>query len=1033
MKKNILGMAAVLLVLTLAGCPGPSTPSTPATPTLTQTLNAGGNVDLAGASFTENAAINTANITVQNANLGGKTLTVNAAGVTLKNISNANLVIGENVGNGDVTVDGCTFGTITVQGGGANSIHLKTTTVQRVTVEKTSVRVVLEGSTTVQTAEIKGNNAKLEAAENATASVNTLEVAGNTTGVQIQKVNATSLVLKENVKNVTVKDVNVETLEVKENANGTTIQGGSVTTIQIEKEVEKIKIESCTVETAKISEGAGNVELAGGSVENLQVVKTQTTTEVKTIITITQSDTVISNAEIVVSNGAISVEPIRVVVADDIADEELSIPETVSVVTITDVEFDTTLVTDEYKTGTVFDASNAFIIVTFSDGSQSSFAVNPADITVTGFNSSAVTESQSVTLTTSYNGATLTQVLSVAISQMPDYVTQGINLILRGFYDEGVAKFRTFYAENPNSNEAKLYYALAELAAVSTDESVANLLKDYLSIENYPSTMNSLISGDWLTRLPEKKHLTVYEFTENPNGYYVRCNIDESVETYEYRIDYLLDEDNDWISGYTWSWDSQNGATTWTELSITGVAVPSDTGKYMISKYNIINPDLVDDSAADTVSLPAGTKLYTEHRKAEDKFVIGSNSSSYPLVGMSDWFKTTDAYKNTLIKGVENAETASVALGAALLECNRNGLNDLIDDVIAVFDNPKIEAACAAIDSMTDTITLPEIIIDTFNLTEMLGDDDIYFGKNEFNILLSALDIIKGTLQLISSYDLSINLYELLEPFGQDLQEIPDTVMVNLINTKTMAARSDAATRTAAAKASFVNALGTILDSYDAMFGEDSYYPSAVAGMATSYGDAYLPGVVSLKNAIQNGSVFYIPFEGGMPMWTEETVINPATDFGIDMGKLFRPGFLSSIIERNSEGKVDIYTQAEVKMVFDGSTAPSAEFTLEPTEDKTEQEGLSTYYYYRYSYQTVPVLNSAFNTDPVLAEALELFTGSGYETLRVSINSGYVVKTSCINELFKNPLWAPLQDTVLPIGRSPRYSWNVNTSQWDED
>lgn len=207
MKKSIVLLFTAVLLLTLAGC-GPVVSSLPQTsPTLTSILNAGGDVDLQNSTYAENASVNTADITIENADLGGKILTVNAPGVTLRNISNADLVIGAGVDDGDVFVESCAFNTVTVNGGGANSIHFRTTTITHVDVQKHDVRVVLEEGTAIETAKINADNAKLEAAvtdeEDETAvpaSVGTLEVADDTDGVVIQKVTATAVVIKENVK-----------------------------------------------------------------------------------------------------------------------------------------------------------------------------------------------------------------------------------------------------------------------------------------------------------------------------------------------------------------------------------------------------------------------------------------------------------------------------------------------------------------------------------------------------------------------------------------------------------------------------------------------------------------------------------------------------------------------------------------------------------------------------------------------------------------------------------------------------------------
>lgn len=82
------------------------------------------------------------------------TVYLNAPGITLRNtVINGNLVIGENVGKGDIALKNVTVkGTTTINGGGRNSIHVEDSVLVTVIVDKKdgSIRIVTEGSTSVQ-------------------------------------------------------------------------------------------------------------------------------------------------------------------------------------------------------------------------------------------------------------------------------------------------------------------------------------------------------------------------------------------------------------------------------------------------------------------------------------------------------------------------------------------------------------------------------------------------------------------------------------------------------------------------------------------------------------------------------------------------------------------------------------------------------------------------------------------------------------------------------------------------------------------
>ncbi len=105
---------------------------------------------------------------------------ITAPGVTLRNLEIAgNLTIAETVGEGDVLLDHVKVkGTTNVRGGGQNSVHFKDTVLVTVVVDKKdgSVRIVVEGSTTVQEAVIQ-SPAKLEANGGTGSSIDTVKLA----------------------------------------------------------------------------------------------------------------------------------------------------------------------------------------------------------------------------------------------------------------------------------------------------------------------------------------------------------------------------------------------------------------------------------------------------------------------------------------------------------------------------------------------------------------------------------------------------------------------------------------------------------------------------------------------------------------------------------------------------------------------------------------------------------------------------------------------------------------------------------------
>ena len=96
-------------------------------------------------------------------------------------------------------------------------------------------------------------------------------------------------------------------------------------------------------------------------------------------------------------------------------------------------------------------------------------------------------------------------------------LNEAVDLLLDGDIDSGITKIRKAYAGQQN-DETKMYYALAELASISVDSSVSTLLRENFGIEDYPSTMNALLSTEWLETesVPVGRSVSVEE--ESANG-----------------------------------------------------------------------------------------------------------------------------------------------------------------------------------------------------------------------------------------------------------------------------------------------------------------------------------------------------------------------------------------------------------------------------------------------------------------------------------------------------------------------------------
>lgn len=109
---------------------------------------------------------------------------ITTQGVTLRNMTiTGDLLLAEGIGEGDVLLDRITVrGKTTVNGGGANSIHIRDSSLAAVLIEKKTgtVRIVLEGSTTAGTALVR-SSVIIEAAESSKGGFTSIQVTAELT------------------------------------------------------------------------------------------------------------------------------------------------------------------------------------------------------------------------------------------------------------------------------------------------------------------------------------------------------------------------------------------------------------------------------------------------------------------------------------------------------------------------------------------------------------------------------------------------------------------------------------------------------------------------------------------------------------------------------------------------------------------------------------------------------------------------------------------------------------------------------------
>lgn len=767
------------------------------------------------------------------------------------------------------------------------------------------------------TVDLTGKEIKEDVSVNSTVTIKNADFGGKTLTV-----NAANVVL-ENVKNVkivvsekvkgsffTIKNGSGEVSVVVKGGSSIVIKDSSVTSVSVEGtdasvSVEKTKVDSVevkadgaaikggedsSIKTVTVDVNVGTVDVADGKIENVKAGEN--------VVINVRGDSKIGKAE----GGKF------------VAEDNVVFPSTARKIEISSVKLIRTSPKTEYEIGDRFDYSGLSVSVEYSDGTEKSISLNENNVEISGFRSSSVGDYK---VSFVYKGSNVEGTLSVTIKASSKaykiLLNEGIDLLFDQKYDGGIAKIKAAYDKDQN-DETKLYYALAEIATISTDSSVSNIMKNNFGVKNYPSTLNALINGEWLKEYKRGVYEDVYTVSEVSKDeiYYSSNCVRVSGDRCGWNSDgchiaALLDEDNEWISCYA------------TDLYYVKNVRLDETGKYLVSVYSL--PENVRAQITDS------TKKYKCSYDHEKRVLTDSDSTKFPDFNVPEWLRNSDRYKESLIKSTQTSATTSLLLLGNLVDCNPNGANGLIDNILKIFDG-KFENAKRLADSISEgNVIVPSKVISALGLEEVLGDSSVYVGKAELNVLISSMQILKGTFQWLSSYDLSANIASAKDFFGENPDEWG--FFRKLANTNSLKVRNAGAMETS--KKTFIEAIEILENSYNYLVSSASSYPQAAKDEVARYGNVVLAAAEDLNKCLKNGGIFYIPNENPFETlrWNASSSGN---SFGIDMGKLFKAGYFSDIFERDgSDLKIDCvvdycYTKGSIEK-------EEGTFNLEITSD----------------------------------------------------------------------------------------------------
>ncbi|MBE6347346.1 MAG: hypothetical protein E7064_00205 [Spirochaetaceae bacterium] len=333
-------------------------------------------------------------------------------------------------------------------------------------------------------------------------------------------------VAKQNVR--VVLEASIET---GDNAQATTIKNVQ---INVDCKLESSD-ETATFEQVQISSGVEKVTLAGKAKIEKIIAEIVPPSDEEGEEDVTVSPTIeVESSEVVIDKSS---DNIDITVPED-SDFEAPAPEViVKTCTVT------TVINSTQKTQNVYKGQNLLLDDPYLSGHN-----------FDGWYKDAAFKYK-VTFPLTIN-EDITLYAKFTVKEQNNLLEEAVDLLLDAQIEEGISKIKQAYNKE-KTDETKLYYALAELASISVDQSVATLFKDNFGVTTYPSTMNALISGDWMKEYPVTRDYAVYDVYKDEYGSYVRVNGDETSYEEAYNNGssivevYLYKSDDDWIDDWS--------------------------------------------------------------------------------------------------------------------------------------------------------------------------------------------------------------------------------------------------------------------------------------------------------------------------------------------------------------------------------------------------------------------------------------------------------------------------------------------------
>jgi hypothetical protein len=522
-------------------------------------------------------------------------------------------------------------------------------------------------------------------------------------------------------------------------------------------------------------------------------------------------------------------------------------------------------------------------------------------------------------------------------------VSSGTDALLDGNFDAAIDYFESAYQKDKTNAEAIVYSSLGQLAAIAKDEKVRDLMRTKLGLTDYPGTIGKLLTTDWMQDYTNEDFvewyqdgggnwLSWYDSDYTPDGsgkagYYRYESYDEPEYVFVTSTpnngkleSYYDDAIENWVywydSNYTPDGSGKAGYYYWNYNTGTYIFVTATPNNGKLESY-------YDDTIGNWVYWYDSNYTPDENGKAGyyytkwGEYHLVSSTPKYeydigkpPGLSVPDWFKDTGTYKDTLTAtNLESVATWQVLLFANLVDKNPNGANELLDGILSSVFGDSFEAVATRVESLAykDSIALDKDITEALGLEEIFEGGDIYIGRAELDILIASLRVLKASLEWVAAYDWNTDLTFLRRDWKTLVDDIDSLNPTSLpFKNNFMKDRNNGMMDKS--KADYIKAIDALVTAYDTII-VSAHYPQGIKDVLDDY-KWVKAGLIEVKNTITNKTVFYLKEGSGA------TYTNSAANaiFGIDMGKLFTPGYLAinNLVTTEAGGAPQFYGDDEL-------------------------------------------------------------------------------------------------------------------------